>query len=359
MVRALDGWHKRSSTHGERDVMALWFNPRQPKLSQCVRKVLAVYRRDGIDVAGYPGPADFRHYIKTHVSDTMIERYRGGAKQYADTVGGFAKRRWDEAVGDVFCSDHRLVDFWARVPDPERPGEFKAARLYCSTVEDLKSRYRVVSLLYADQHPNHRIVAEILWNAIKANGGCPPKVFYIDNGKDFLKQGLTTPVLLRTSKGDPLVDPRTGRQFEHYVCRELGTEIKLSRGYNGREKPVEGSFGIDATLHDRDQVGFTGNTTVQRARMDGEHYDGDILRLPSVEQARQEYARHLDEFHNLSTQSKICPARTRAEAWLTMRAPTRSPLTPAQLDMAFLLPLGPRRLYLSNHTWLLAHRIFS
>lgn len=320
-----------------RDCLALWLNPRQPPLSQVWRDVARVYARAGWDRTVLPPADSIAHHIRRHVDPRLVERYRGGAQQYSNTVRGYISRRMDEAVGDVFCADHRIVDYWARVIDPET-GAWAARRLYCSSIEDLRSRYRVATLLYADQAPNNRIVAEVLWNASRANGGSPPLVFYIDNGKDFCKVGLTMPVALRTADGAPIIDPHTGRAFEHSVCRELGIEIKLSRGYNGKEKPIEGSFGMDARLFDRQQIAFTGNTAVERARLNGEHYSGDVMRLPTVQQAMEAYHAWLDEFHALPTRSKHCPAATRADAWRTMRRPSRAPMTPEQLDFAFLIP---------------------
>lgn len=316
------------------ELMQLCLHPNHPRLETCYRKLARRWTEEGMGLT-MPSLQQAKTWKQQRVPKTLWDKVRGGSGNYNDTVRGWIRRRCNCLPGQIWFCDHRQMDFWLKFPDPANPGKFIAVRPYITMIQDAASGFIVKAIIYADQYPNHMRILECIQEAIRAAGFVPPQIWYTDNGKDFLKIGVVTPVKLRVKNqaGMVLADA-DGNPYEHSVVLQLRAIHKAARGYNGKEKPVERKFRDVADDFDRTQVGYCGNCPANRPDY-GETWEGDVNRLPSEYQVLEQFNDWLtNEFHVRGEGGDKYSPREMWEA----RVETRRPLTEAELFFAMLMP---------------------
>jgi len=313
-------------------VMQLYLHPNAPKLKPCFRKIARVWRADGSNQAEIPTYDRVRYYAATRISPQVRDKYRGVRNLYSDRRKGYIIRECNFEVGECWFGDHRIADFWVREPHPDNPAEFIAVRPYVTAITDARSGYIIAITIYADQYPNHERILETFQNAlIKTNS--TPLYWYIDRGTDFLKQGFVTPVTLKTARGELLHDA-TDTPYRYSVLTALRVKLRKARGYNAKEKDVEGIFGTIGGDFDKTQPGYCGSDTKSRPDKK-ETWQGDVMRLPNIQEATEQLADWVDnEYHRFERED----GRTRQQMWDDRPSGAERALDPQELFLGLLMP---------------------
>jgi hypothetical protein len=277
---------------------------------------------------GFPSERQARHYFATKVSTVLRMKAKLGAGEYRDKCTPWVLRDWSGIEpGEVAFLDHRIMDMWVKVPDPERADGWLAVRPYITAYEDARSGYFVNILLYADRYPNGDRIMECIAGAVQ-KAGRVPDFLYTDQGNDFLAQGLLSPARFTNERG---------KAFEHSVSAQLGAGVETAAGYNGKEKPIEGSFGVMARDFERFMPGYWGNRPSHRPEH-AEEFRGNPEMLLSVQEMTDALNAFLVEvFHQTGSRSRRTGGETRAAVWERRRMP-ETPLNPAWLFQAMLRP---------------------
>ena len=270
------------------------------------------------------------YYVRTRMSEQVQMKARC-SKDYKNLLKGYIKRYKNFAPGDVWFSDHRTVDYWVRMPHPQNPNEWIAVRPYVTAVMDGFSGKLLAYTMYVDSAPNHRKILEALELAIRNAGNRPPRWWYSDQGKDFLKMGFAKMVKLMTKKGVLL--HKDGVPWMHSVLQELGCEHREARGYNGKEKPIERLFRDQALDFDKMQVGYCGNNPATRPDY-GETWQGDVMRLPALGQAAEELAAWVERHNATGESGKQSPDAI----WAAADWSAKPQWSDARLFLALLMP---------------------
>lgn len=314
-------------------VLKLYLHPNCLALKSCLRKAARIWRMEGGDEAAICSYDQISYYVKTRVTKQVLIKYREGRSAYDNTVKGHIKREVNAEPGEVWFSDHRIMDCFCRVPHPDNPEEWVATRPYMTVIQDARSGLMVAAKIYAAQAPNHEIVIDTLQSAMIRSGGVAPKTFYTDWGSDFLKYGLGRPVELKTSQGEWLHD-KTGEVYRYSIFQALMRCDHHKAGrYNGKEKPVERGFGSAADF-DRMQHAYTGSDTTKRPDI-RDTWQGDVMRLPAVQQLQDGFEDWLANEHHVRERED---GKTMIEMWEGRRIDESRRMTEMQLLMALLLP---------------------
>jgi transposase InsO family protein len=313
-------------------VMQLYLHPHCRKLAACCRQIERAWRIGGRPEEAIATYAQVKCWVRSRLTPSMIERYRGGGRAYAATSRGYVARERNVAPGEGWFGDHRVLDFWVRVPHPENPGQWIARRCWITAITDAATGFIVAVRLYPTS-PNSERIAETIQAALLANGGVPPRWFYVDNGKDYLKVGLTTPAKLHTHDGQPLCGP-DGKQYEWSVLKALRVALKRAANYNGREKIVERHFGSLGDDYDRSMPGYCGRSPAHRPDP-AETYQGDVHALASIEQATARLKEWADTVHHTR---KLPDGCTIGQAYAARPDRAADALDQRRLFFSLLLP---------------------
>jgi len=268
----------------------------------------------------------------------VLIKYRGGREEYANRQRGYIPRELNMEPGEVWFADNRIGDFWVRVPHPDNPDEWLAVRPWVTAIQDARSGYMVAMTIYCDQAPNHERILETYQNAVIAAGWTLPRVWYHDQGKDYLKQGVVEDAVLRTHDGTLLCGP-DGEPYRYSVMRALRVRDKPARGYNGKEKPVERGFGTEANDFDRTQPGYCGNAPGNRPDQ-RDTWEGDVMRLPTQEQARRQLDDWLRNEHHLRERED---GKSIQDMWDGRPEAPEREVTERDLFMGLLMPHAQAR----------------
>ena len=160
--------------------------------------------------------------------------------------------------------------------------------------------------------------------AILDNGGVPPAALYVDNGKDFQAGGFLTPVTVGGT--------------EHSIARALGIEVITAITFNPKAKVIENSFKTLVPYYDQRMPGYCGSDRGPKFDDAWRWANGNVEKLPSVQQARELFAWALQEHEERVTTSLIQAGVATATLWQG-RTALRPALTPEELHLRTLRPL--------------------
>ncbi len=138
-----------------------------------------------------------------------------GAKAWRDKYGPFIERDWSQLkVGDVSMSDGHVLNFLIINPHTGKP-----KRMNLITFFDVVSRMPIGG--YISPTSTADAVSIALRNSI-INYGAPPRMLYIDNGREFKNKLLL---------GDVDLERELGGLYER-----LGIDVTFAKAYNARAK---------------------------------------------------------------------------------------------------------------------------
>lgn len=353
-----EGWKKRRETHPTLDaefmILFMKLVRTQTKLTyaEAYRQAVALARKRGITDERHPSQGQVYDYLRK-IPKRLLERARLPGSKFADKHGGFALLNWNCEVGEVLVGDHRILDLWVKVPDPNNPGQWIAQRPWMTAWLDIASNYMAHAIIYVDEYPNHRKIVEALYWAIRKMGNVPPAMLMTDNGKDYLKQGVLRDVTLQSfeepTRGvngrktlvEELFEDITlwepnHTQHVHSVIRALGCQHFLADAYSGRQKPIERTFKDYQQGFDRLWNGYTGNKTENRPDY-GRDFKGNIEKLPSMQELTEAINNWLSGYHDRPNKGRRCQGKSPTEMWAT-RTPQRAAMATDRLEWALLIP---------------------
>lgn len=346
-----DKWHALAPKYGRqvrsvsadteaffRDVCKLWLRPEAPSLVACIRDAAAVWRGAGHAQHDLPTLRQISYLVKQRVPPSVQERYRGGGRLYNARSRGYVARCCNVPPGDAWFSDHRISDFFVRMPHPDNPEEWIARRPWCTAFADAATGCILSARLYLSA-PNHERIIETLQGAILASDMTPPRIVYTDQGKDYLATGLCAEASLRTHDGQPICG-RDGAPYAYSILRALHVEHKMAAPYNGKEKTVERHFGAIAGDFDRTMPGYCGRAPQYRPDPQ-ETYGGDVRALCTLEEATARLDHWIRTVHH---QVRLPDGRTRAEAWQARPARPEAVLDERRLFFGLLRPEAEARI---------------
>lgn len=335
----------RYLTRGVRSLRQVW----EFACTRCIEEGM-VARED------LPAYHQARYFAQHKIPRRLIDQYRVPQAEKAQ-IGGYILRKWRNP-GEIWMMDHHRLDLRCKVPIPGHDDEWALLRPWITVVRDAASGFILAVLVYVDQAPNHERIVETLYRALVVAGGVPCRVLVIDNGKDFLRRGVCTDLVLRAAVdadsaldacdaalGDVEYEDR-GDTFTHSVARELGIEVRRMRPYAGRQKPVERDFRNVA--HDFAKLFpawvYTGHNPVTRpseSPKEDQRVQREPRQYPSVQQAQDALEAWLARMHQMPSNGRLLRGLSPAQAWAGRPEPHRPPLPERALQLACLIPQKP------------------
>ena len=251
---------------------------------------------------------------------SMIALARFGEEYVKNKYLSYINRDWsDVRVNEIWFSDHRVFDLPIKVWN-EQENKWEPKRPWLCGFNDGKSWY-MVSWQITAESPNNETIRNGLALGIAQHGR--PAHLYIDNGKDFKKQGFSEPVKFGEN--------------EHSILQCLGVNVITSLPYNGRAKTIERGFKNHAVNFDKMFAAYLGNKP--GARPDSSHYFyKHPEQLPTLEEFTQMFNNFLDQLHDRVNTGKIVGNKTPREAFFNGKRIEQAPMNEIELYAAFLLP---------------------
>jgi len=256
-------WGRRPSTGA--DIKGLieetYLDPKQPS-KKVVQERIAAHCAEGRIPA--PNYSTVRR-ICAKIPRSVVTFRREGRKAWALTYEPILRRDYaDLAVGEMFCGDHRELDFFVKVGG-------KIQRPWLTAWMDLRTR--LVVGWHLGLAPNSRTIALAFHHAVLACGR--PAFVYIDNGKDYKSHALN---------GREVVHGRIQYDAETQgVFGGIGTGVIHALPYAARSKPIERWFRNLSDRFDREQPGWCGrNTMLRPEKLAREIKSGALLTLDEV-----------------------------------------------------------------------------
>ena len=251
---------------------------------------------------------------------TMVALARKGEEYVKNNHLSYINRDWsDVRVNEIWFSDHRVFDTWVKVFNKEK-NKWEAVRPWLCGFTDAKSWYMVSWQITTDS-PNNETIRNGLALGISKHGR--PSHLYVDNGKDFKKQGFSEPVKFG--------------EHEHSILKCLGIDCITSLPYNGRAKTIERGFRNHAEAFDKMFAAYLGNKPADRP--DTAHYfSKNPEQLPTLDEFSKAFAEFLEQLHGRINTGKIVGNRTPRDAFYNGKRIDRAPMNDIELYAAFLLP---------------------
>jgi transposase InsO family protein len=292
----------------------------QQQLSMAEARRLAMRKSREINPFAVIPSIDQIKYRVRQWDPTMVALARMGEEYVKNHHLSYINRDWsDVRVNEIWFSDHRVFDLPVKVWNKEK-GKWEAVRPWLCAFTDAKSWY-MVSWQITTESPNNETIRNGLALGISRHGR--PAHLYIDNGKDFKKQGFSEPVKFG--------------EHEHSILNCLGIDCITSLPYNGRAKTIERGFRNHAESFDKMFAGYLGNKP--SARPDSAHYFyKNPEQLPTLEEFTQMFQSFLEDLHNRVNTGKIVGNRTPKDAFYNGARLEKAPMNDIELYAAFLLP---------------------
>lgn len=197
------------------------------------------------------------------------------------------------AAGECWESDHTQLDFFARVPRAGAEGGWAWVRPWLTAWVDRRSR-RLMGWVISESGDSHTIRAALAAALTDPDVG-PPRVVWLDNGKDFASAAIGGYTKSERRRGRPKADAESGDADGRDLCRGvlglLGIEPHFAERYNHNGKArVERFFGV---VHERFDKGFeswrgNGVAVVDEPRVRG--MLADLRTLPTLDEVRGRFA---------------------------------------------------------------------
>lgn len=283
-----------------------------------------------------PTIAQVQYHLKHKVNPVDMLRRRSTKKEMDDNVIGSIMRDWsDVPAGYCWFGDTHTFDAWVRYTCPTT-GEEKVGRPKLVAWMDAKSHFFVGWRITVEEEVSHLAIMESVIIAMGRNKMCPPPLFYIDNGKDFVKQGWFSPVMTRDSRG---------REYEHSVLRELGSQDKRGLPFNARTKTIERRFRDVCDNFSRYWISYTGNSHDNRPDYVEPLRNKQPEAFPRIERFEELFELYMDEIYHAEPKrkSRILGGKSPQQVW-DARPTLREPMSIDHLWQAMLIPVGTRKL---------------
>lgn len=263
----------------------------------------------------------------------MLDLNRRGPNYYQQHIRDYNERD-PESIrpNEGWVADTQMCDFMIRVEtgaDSSGGKIYSAVRPWICVIEDIKSEH-VIAWEMGIGAIDNRVIRNAFGRGVWQYGR--PFVFLTDNGKDYLKQGFTTPVVFTP-------DLANSKVYPHSVMIALEIEHRKALAYNGRAKIVERFFDEMAKYY-RVLRGYVGRCPAERPA------EADVWTKPvtneylmGIEEACDAMADFIDIYHHTPARgSKFLNGMTPEEAFSEELRVKRPMLSMAELYRRFLLP---------------------
>lgn len=275
------------------------------------------------------------YYLKNKVDPVDILRRRMTKKEMDDGVIASIMRDWSEVpAGYCWFGDTHTFDCWVRYTCPKSGTEI-CGRPKLVAWMDARSHYFVGWRITVEEEVSHLAIMESVVIAMGRNRMTPPPIFYIDNGKDFVKQGWFSPVSTTDNRG---------RTYEHSVLRELGSQDRRGLPFNARTKVIERRFKDICAEFSKYWISYTGNCPDNRPEYVERLRKEQPEAFPRIERFEELFEMYMTEMYHAEPKrkSRILGGKSPQEVW-DARPKLREPMTIDQLWQAMLIPVGTRQ----------------
>ena len=306
----------------------LYFNQNQLPVPVAYRRAVELFKRDYPENTETLPDVNHVRYITEKTPAAARILVREGESAFQNKAGYKISRDWS-AVRPNQCwfGDHREHDIFLKTYDEN--GKPVARRPWVTMFTDAKS-WRIVGYRLGFDGINSEFIINTFGQAVYENG--EPESVYFDNGKDFQKEGFSTPV--RFSPDGPGFS----------ILDSLGIELRTALPYRGRVKTIERIFRYASDRLDRLFIAYLGNRPGVRPENAAMFKDPENVEvLPSLEEFRGFFERFVEEYHNRPNNGKILKGLTPAQAYNRELMAERPRRTPEEYKLAFLLPLPDLR----------------
>lgn len=297
---------------------ATYLNTRRPTVSMAYRETKELFMREYPELE-FPTETQIR-YLLSKVPQIQIDAGRQGIDYVVNRDMYMLIRDWDRVrPGQCYFADTRTMDQWIRVPDGK--GGWEAERPDVTFIMDAASWY-CVGFDTTGGSANSDMIRNVFARACVEHGR--PEIFYVDNGKDYNKQGFTTPVEIEKK--------------QLCIIKSLGIKLVNSKPYMGRSKTVERRFKEDAQNFDKRQPSYCGNAP-------GDAPDGaelytkpeNVMLLPTLGQFNEMFEKEIEKFHHRPMGGHL-KGKTPHEAFNSPDRLRRAPMSNQELYLALLMP---------------------
>ena len=323
-----------------KDFNAVYLNQNQLEIT-VAREVAVFALRQRDPTAVPPTIAQVRYYVK-HLPPEILIAGREGEVAWRNNFCDYISRDWSEtAPGKLLVGDSRDFDTRVRIKEGDK---WIAVRPHIVALMDARSWVPAAWTITVKPVCGDTILETLLQYCILTNGQ-PPSMCYFDNGKDYCKQGFSTPL-------------KVGN-FEHSIFRELGIQLVNATPFNARAKTVERFFRDMMTKFDKLFPDYLGSNPLQRT--DAASYFDDpehVMELPTLDQLGDIFNSWLGKYLDTPKSGAIHQGRSPAEIWAGRPAGARQ-FSPLELAFSFLLPVGIRRVTRGPAVLFRSRRYFS
>ena len=307
------------------DFNAAYLNQNKLNLTTA-REVAAFAARKRNPAAVIPSIAQVRSYVKSMPLGTIIAG-REGEVAWRNTIADYVSRDWNcTEPGELLIGDSR--DFDTRVRCEVEPGKWVAVRPSIACLMDARS-WMPAGWTITVNPVNADVLLRTLLDYICRTNGQVPAMCYFDNGKDYCKQGFSTPL-------------KVGK-YEHSIFKELGITLTNARPFNARAKTVERFFRDMMKTFDKFFPDYLGSNPLERPDA-ASYFDKkeNVMELPTLESFVQIFTDWLGSYVSRPKGGAIHQGKSPAEIWQMRNTEIRK-FTPQQIALAFLLPVGIRQ----------------
>ena len=323
------------------DFNAAYLN--QNKLDLTVaRQVAAFALRQRDPSAVVPSVSQVRSYVKSLPLEVLIAG-REGEVAWRNTICDYINRDWNSTEpGELLIGDSR--DFDTRVRYEVEPGKWIAVRPHIACLMDARSWYPAAWTITV-KPVNADIIMRTLLDYICKTNGQPPAMCYFDNGKDYCKQGFSTPL-------------QCGK-YEHSIFKELGIVLTNAKPFNARAKTVERFFRDMMKSFDKYFPDYLGSNPMERPDS-AAYFDKaeNVMELPTLEAFTGIFADWVASYTAKPKTGEIHRGKSPAEIW-EQRNPDLRVMSPEDVAFAFMLPIGIRTVARGPAVTFLNRRYFS
>ena len=312
-------------------ILAACNNAGSPQVAKNYRLLVREFQRHSPG-APLPSLAQVRYELHKLPKRLLILNTRG-ENFYHQHIRDFNERD-PESIrpNEGWVGDTQMLDFMIRVKtgvDEEGRDRFEATRPWICVIMDIKCEY-VVAWEMGIGSIDNRVIRNAFGRAVWQYGR--PCVFLTDNGKDYLKQGFTTPVVFTPALANSEV-------HKHSILISLDIEHRKAEAYNGRAKIVERFFSEMAKYY-RTCRGYVGNSPATRpGSADVWTKNGTCDYLMGIEEACDKMLDFIELYHGTpAAGSKYLRGLSPREAFAEEKRLKRPELSFAELYRRFLLP---------------------
>lgn len=305
------------------------------------REIAAFALRKRSSTAVVPSISQVRNYVR-HLPLGVVIAGREGEVAWRNTICDYINRDWqDTEPGELLIGDSRDFDTRVRV---ERNGEWVAVRPTIAVLMDARS-WMPAAWTITVNPVNADTLCHTLLQYICENDGQVPGMCYFDNGKDYCKQGFSTPLKIGNA--------------EHSIFKELGIVLTNAKPFNARAKTVERFFRDMMKTFDKIFPDYLGSNPLERPDS-AAYFDKkeNVMELPTLDSFTRIFKDWCRSYVSKPKGGVIHQGRSPLEIWESRNSSARV-LSPLEVAFGFLLPVGMRRVLRGPAVNFMNRRYFS